>query len=50
MAGKKISAVVIDKDIIEGTLKEPGPDGKTKFVTVRVDPAIADKLPPYWCP
>jgi len=26
------------------TLKEPAPDGKTKFVTVRVDPAIADKL------
>ena len=44
VAGKKISAVVIDSDIIEGTLKEPGPDGKTKFVTVRVDPAIADKL------
>ncbi|MGB6176424.1 MAG: ATP-dependent zinc metalloprotease FtsH [Methylocella sp.] len=46
VAGKKISAVVIDPDIIEGTLKEPGPDGKTKFVTVRVDPAIADKLAP----
>ena len=44
VAGKKISAVVIDQDIIEGTLKEPGPDGKTKFVTVRVDPAIAGKL------
>src|ERR1700730_17595715 len=44
VAGKKISAVVIDSDIIEGTLKEPGPDGKTKFVAVRVDPAIADKL------
>ncbi|MGA7385011.1 MAG: ATP-dependent zinc metalloprotease FtsH [Methylocella sp.] len=44
VAGKKISAVVIDSDMIEGTLKEPGPDGKTKFVTVRVDPGIADKL------
>ena len=41
---KKIAEVVIDLDMIEGTLKEPAPDGKTKFVTVRVDPAIADKL------
>jgi cell division protease FtsH len=44
VAGKKISEVVIDSDMIEGTLKEPAPGGKTKFVTVRVDPAIADKL------
>ncbi len=44
VADQKIAAVVIDSDLIEGTLKEPGPDGKTKFVTVRVDPAIADKL------
>ena len=41
---KKIAEVVIDSDMIEGTLKEPAADGKTKFVTVRVDPAIADKL------
>ena len=41
---KKIAEVVIESDMIEGTLKEPAPDGKTKFVTVRVDPAIADKL------
>lgn len=44
MAGNKIAEVVIDADTISGTLKEPGPDGKSKFVTVRVDPAIADKL------
>ncbi|HUI21241.1 MAG TPA: ATP-dependent zinc metalloprotease FtsH [Methylocella sp.] len=41
---KNIADVVIGQDMIEGTLKKPGPDGKTKFVTVRVDPAIADKL------
>jgi len=41
---KKIAEVVIDSDMIEGTLKEPGPDSKNKFVTIRVDPAIADKL------
>jgi magnesium-transporting ATPase (P-type) len=28
----------------EDTLKKPAPDGKNKLVTVRVDPAIADKL------
>ena len=44
MAGNKIAEVVIDADTISGSLKEPGPDGKSKFVTVRVDPAIADKL------
>jgi cell division protease FtsH len=30
--------------MVEGTLKEPAPDGKNKVVTVRVDPSIADKL------
>jgi cell division protease FtsH len=44
VADKKVSEVVIDSDVIQGTLKEPGPGGKTKFVTVRVDPALADKL------
>ncbi|MDQ6703686.1 MAG: ATP-dependent zinc metalloprotease FtsH [Pseudomonadota bacterium] len=44
VAGNKISEVVIDSNIIEGTLTEPAPGGKTKFVTGRVDPAIADKL------
>jgi cell division protease FtsH len=44
VAAKKIASVVIGPDMIDGTLKEPGPDGKTKFVTARVDPAIADKL------
>jgi cell division protease FtsH len=36
--------VVIDSDMIQGTLKEKGPDGKDKFVTVRVDPGLASKL------
>jgi cell division protease FtsH len=43
-AGHKIAEAVIGADMIEGTLKEPAADGKTKFVTVRADPAIADKL------
>jgi cell division protease FtsH len=44
VAGKKISEVAIDSNIIEGTLKEPAPNGKTKMVTARVDPAIANKF------
>jgi 1-aminocyclopropane-1-carboxylate deaminase/D-cysteine desulfhydrase-like pyridoxal-dependent ACC family enzyme len=44
VASKKISEAVINSDMIEGTLKEPALDGKNKMVTVRVDPAIADKL------
>jgi cell division protease FtsH len=47
VAEKKIASVVVSKDTIEGTLKEPtepGPNGKTTFVTARVDPELAGKL------
>ncbi|MBO0733894.1 MAG: ATP-dependent zinc metalloprotease FtsH [Methylocapsa sp.] len=44
VADHKIAEAVVGKDMIEGTLKEAGKNGKSKFVTVRVDPAIADKL------
>lgn len=44
VAEKKVSEVVVGQDMIQGTLKEPTPEGKTRFVTVRVDPAVADKL------
>jgi cell division protease FtsH len=44
VADKKIAEVVIASDTIQGRLKEKGPDGKDKFVTVRVDPVLADKL------
>ena len=44
VAQKKIAEVVINSDVIEGTLKEPDAEGKTKFATVRVDPGLADKL------
>ncbi|HTV31621.1 MAG TPA: ATP-dependent zinc metalloprotease FtsH [Methylocella sp.] len=43
-AQKKIAEVVVNSDVIEGTLKEPDAQGKTKFATVRVDPGLADKL------
>ncbi len=44
VADKNVSSVVVHSDMIEGTLKTPAPSGKSKFVTVRVDPAIAAKL------
>jgi cell division protease FtsH len=43
-ADHKIAEAVIGADMIEGKLKEPAADGKTKFVTIRADPAIANKL------
>jgi cell division protease FtsH len=40
----KISEVVVGSETIAGTLKEPLPDGRKLFNTVRVEPALADKL------
>jgi cell division protease FtsH len=40
----KISEVLVGPDSIQGTLKEPLPEGRKLFYTVRVDPALADKL------
>ena len=40
----KISEVVVGPETIAGTLKEPLPDGRKLFNTVRVEPAFADKL------
>ncbi len=40
---KKVDKVVIGADRIEGTLKEPL-DGKSRFVTTRVDPDISKEL------
>ncbi|MGO8799291.1 MAG: ATP-dependent zinc metalloprotease FtsH [Roseiarcus sp.] len=44
LAGKQVSDVVVGADSIQGSLKSPLPSGKTQFATIRVDPAIADKL------
>jgi cell division protease FtsH len=44
LAQNKISEVLVGSDTIQGTLKEPLPDGRKLFYTVRVDPALADKL------
>jgi cell division protease FtsH len=40
----KISEVLVGNDAIHGTLKQPLPDGRKLFYTVRVDLALADKL------
>ena len=40
----KISEVLVGHDFIQGTLKQPLPDGRKLFYTVRVDPALADML------
>ena len=44
LAENKISEVLVGTETIEGTLKEPFPDGRKLFYTVRVDPELADKL------
>jgi cell division protease FtsH len=40
----KIAEVLVGQETIQGTLKEPFPDGRRMFYTVRVDPELADKL------
>src|SRR3974377_2448246 len=40
----KISDVLVGADGIQGTLKEPLPDGRKIFSTARVDPQLAGKL------
>ena len=36
--------MLVGQETIQGTLKEPFPDGRKQFYTVRVDPGLADKL------
>src|SRR5262245_32274676 len=40
----KIEKVLVGQETIQGTLKEPFPDGRKEFYTVRVEPGLADKL------
>src|ERR1700730_6854720 len=44
LAENKISEVLVGTETIQGTLKEPFPDGRKVFYTVRVGPDLADKL------
>ncbi|MGH6897858.1 MAG: ATP-dependent zinc metalloprotease FtsH [Geminicoccaceae bacterium] len=43
----KIDDLLITESRITGTLKEPGPDEPSNFVTTRVDPAFAQELEQY---
>src|SRR6266849_6776561 len=38
----KIAEVLVGQETIQGTLKEPFPDGRKEFYTVRVEPDVAD--------
>jgi cell division protease FtsH len=40
----KISDVLVGSDTIQGTLKEPFPNGRRLFKTIRVEPDLATKL------
>ena len=40
----KVAEVTVSADSVQGTLKEPLPDGKREFFAVRVDPQLAEKL------
>jgi cell division protease FtsH len=40
----KIAEVLVGQETVQGTLKEPFPDGRKEFYTLRVEPELADKL------
>src|SRR5215471_1300784 len=40
----KIAKVLVGQETVQGSLKEPLPDGRKEFYTVRVEPELADKL------
>ena len=43
----EVSEIAITDNAIQGTLKKPLDDGRQKFVTTRVDPALAKDLSQY---
>lgn len=47
VAQGKIAEIAITDNTIQGSLKEALPDGRSKFVTTRVDPALAKDLAQY---
>lgn len=47
VADGKVTEIAITENAIRGTLREPLPDGRSKFVTTRVDPSLAHDLAQY---
>ncbi len=43
----RIKDIAISSNVIQGTYKEAAPDGRTRFVTTRVDPELAKDLAQY---
>src|SRR6266851_10373181 len=43
----KIAEIGVSDRYIQGKLKEPLPNGKSQFVTTRIDPQFADELQKY---
>jgi cell division protease FtsH len=44
LSERKIAEIGVSDRYIQGKLKEPLPNGKTQFVTTRVDPSFAEEL------
>jgi cell division protease FtsH len=42
-----LEEISISDNVIQGKLKKPTPDGRTRIVTTRVDPALAKELSQY---
>jgi len=43
----KVAEIAVSDRYIQGKLKEPLPNGKSQFVTTRIDPQFADELQKY---
>ena len=43
----ELESIAISNDVIQGKLKKPTADGRTRIVTTRVDPALATELSQY---
>src|SRR5258708_29075773 len=42
-----VEAVAISANTIQGTLRKPLPNGRSQFVTIRIDPELAHHLQPH---
>ncbi|HJW25817.1 MAG TPA: ATP-dependent zinc metalloprotease FtsH [Rhodocyclaceae bacterium] len=47
LAERRVKEVTVTDTHLYGTLTKPTEDGRTRFVTVRVDPRLAESLAPY---